>query len=224
MASLRLVIVTAFAVATVAGCATPDLPTEPEPMPTSHRPSKSAAGAPTAGAASSGAPAAPSNGDTAAPAPSAGNGETGGAGAVQHWKGEIAATVPVDFGGAGYCDYRITLEQVVVDVTVTENGDVLAASVTAIAAEALRSSCPSAAIPTNVHAYELVGHASSTLLPSGAVRLVLAPMAANQPQASLVLEGDFRSASTAVSLAWSRTDVGPPVDWKINATVTGSRQ
>ena len=137
---------------------------------------------------------------------------------ARRWQGALAATPPASFGGGQECQYRITLKQVTADVRAAANGDVVAATVTARAFEqVLSSGCPNQPIPEHLHTYVLV---SSSVLPSGARHLELAGLASNHPAASLVIEGDFRVNRPVLALAWHRTDYGPPLDWRIAATVT----
>jgi len=220
-----------FALTTAAACATPNLG-DPDPPISDAPPSKHAAGTvspatplPSTSGGSSTLPPAPSSSGTSgipgpsgtASAPYSDAGVDAGPQA-RRWKGGVTSTSPVDFGGGAECKYRITLEQVTVDVTAAGNGDIVATNVTALAVEQVLSSpCNNTAIPPHTHYYSLI---TATLLPSGVSHLELAGPSTNHPAASLVIEGDFRTINPALSLQWHRTDYGPPLDWTVNAQVT----
>lgn len=215
-----------IALATAAACASPNLD-EPAPPFTDAPPGKHGTGTssspsplPTTSGGSTSFPPPPGSGS---PFGDGDGGVDAGAGAeTGRWKGALAATLPVDFGGGQYCQYRITLKQITVDVTAAANGDIVAANVTALAVEqVLSSSCSNTAIPAHTHYYSLT---TATLLPSGVSHLELAGPSTNHPAASLVIEGDFRTLAPALSLTWHRTDYGPPLDWTVNAKVTASPQ
>ena len=215
---MRSMLTLAFvALAMTAACVTPNLD-DPEPLSLDDSPSargsgKSASTTPPAG-----------SGQAASPAPSSASTGTGGgvdAGPqAKRWRGAVGATLPVEFGGGGYCRYRITLEQVKVDVVAAASGEVVAATVTATALEEVVSpSCQTATIPSHTQTYALV---RATVLPSGVGHLELVGLSTNDPPASLVVEGDFHTASPALSLAWHRTNQGPPLDWRVSAQVTAT--
>jgi len=218
-----------LALSAVAACATPNLDETPPTAfdaPKSKHPTDKTEGmpngpapAPSTSGSSSSAPPAPSSSASSGTGGSPfGDAPVDAGPQSQRWKGALASTIPVDFGGGQECQYRITLKQVTVDITAAANGDIVAANVTALAVEQVLSSpCNNTAIPAHTHYYALT---TATLLPSGLNHLELAGLSTNHPLASLVIEGDFKAASPALSLKWHRTDYGPPLDWTINANVT----
>jgi hypothetical protein len=221
----------AFATATVAACATPNLEDPPPPVsdapPSKHAPGNASPTSPlpmSSGGASS-FPPAPSSSNASSTDGTQGSGGSPFSDAgvdagpqSQRWKGALTATLPVDFGGGTECKYSITLKQVTVDVTAAGNGDIVATNVTALAVEQVLSTpCNNTAIPAHTHYYSLM---TATLLPSGVSHLELAGPSTNHPAASLVIEGDFRTVDPVLSLKWHRTDYGPPLDWTVNAQVT----
>ncbi len=215
----RILPLALLVLATVAACATPNLE-EPDLLvtdaPHSPRTAGSASGAPSGSAPSGSAPSPPSG--SGAPPGAPPDAGVDAAPDASRWQGSLAATQPAGFGGGQECLYRITLKQVTADVRAAANGDIVAATVTARAFEqVLSSGCPNQPIPEHLHTYVLV---SSSVLPSGARHLELASLASNHPAASLVIEGDFRVGRPVLALAWHRTDYGPPLDWRIAATVT----
>jgi hypothetical protein len=207
------------ALATIAGCAVPNLD-EPEPLPVdapaSTRDSRKSAPetpAPSgSGEVLSPAPStSASSGSNAPPAPQA-----------KRWRGGLGATKPVEFPGGANCRYRITLQQVKVDIVAAANGDVVAANVTATAFEQVSSTTAcNTPIPVHTHTYAL---ATATVLATGFAHLELVGLSTNSPAVSLVIEGDLRTASPALSLRWHRTDYGPPLDWRVSAEITTTLQ
>jgi len=129
----------------------------------------------------------------------------------------LPATLPVSYGGAPYCAYRSTLEHVTVDLTQAKNGDVVAASVTALAVEETVPPCPYPPLAASTHHYAL---RSSTLLPGGARHVELVAATANVPIVSLTLEGNLDEAFPELTLVWHRIDIDAPFDWSVTARVT----
>lgn len=136
-------------------------------------------------------------------------------------KATLNATLPVTFGGAPYCTYRVALQQITLTITTAKNGDVADAVVTANAVEAVVAPCTYAPIAPNAQRYKL---ASATVLPNGAHHLELAASTTNTPIASLSIDGNLDEAYPALKLAWHRTDVAAPLDWRISAEMTASPQ
>jgi hypothetical protein len=214
--------------AAIAACATPNFGDPPPPV-TDAPPSKHPTG--TTNNATSPLPTTSGSSSTLPPAPSSSASSGSGAGGSpfgdasvdagpqsKRWKGTLGSTIPVDFGGGQECHYRITLQQVTVDVTAAANGDIVAANVTALAVEqVLTNPCNNTAIPAHTHYYALT---TAAVLSSGLSHLELSGFSSNHPQAALVIEGDFTAAEPALSLKWHRTDFGPPLDWTVNAQAT----
>jgi hypothetical protein len=202
------------ALVALAACATPNLD-EPEPPPSEKPPAASGSGkSPTSPSPSSSGTGAP------APAPAPDPGDSSGRGA-RRWTGSLAATTPLQFGGGQACVYRITLKDVKVEISAAGNGDILTAGVTATAFEETLSANCNTPIPINAHTYVLTG---ASVLPNGTVHISLAASAPNNPHASLVIEGDLRTAYPELSLAWHRSDQGPPLDWRVSTKVTVALQ
>lgn len=205
---MRALVLLAFAA--LAACSSPP-PVDPLPLAEDDAPAR--------GQKRSGAPA-------PAPTPSASGSEdpplpppppSDAGAAATTWSGALPSTATVEFGGDPYCTYRITLKRIATEITADQSGKVIGATVTAQAIEEAVAPCPNGAIPANDHVYEL---SSWTVHASGITRLELAPKATNHPAASLVLEADLRTPAPEASLAWHRTDVSAPLDWRVNAKVT----
>jgi hypothetical protein len=204
-----------FALSAGGACAVPDL-RDPSPLEVHDAPpdrhggstSTSTSPAPTA----SGEPSSP-------PSPEGGPPLDAGAGAgARRWTGTLGTTLPVTFGGAPYCSFRITLKNVQVEMIAAASGVITAASATALAVEEVLSSpCGNPPIPPHTQHFSLT---SAAVRPSGVTHLVLAPAATNQPLASLVIEGDLRTFNPELTLTWHRTDYGPPLDWTVSVRLT----
>jgi hypothetical protein len=134
--------------------------------------------------------------------------------------GTLEATEPAAFGGGGACSYRITMKSVSVDVTVTETGTIERGASTSTAVEEIEVTtppCPDPPLEANLHKYTFT---SASQLPGGGMHLEFAPGAANKPQATLVLEGDFSGPTVDALLEWHRTDLGAPYEWRVQGNVT----
>lgn len=224
-----------FAVACAAACAAPNfdeptpLPTETDPASPRDRGRGGPAPLPTSSSNTLPGPSPEPSSTSSAPSPSPSTpppspSNNGGADAgtqVRRWKGALAATLPVEFGGGQECKYRITLKQVTVDVTAAGN-EIVAATVTALAfEEVLSAGCNNTPIPAHTHTYALT---IASVLAGGVSRLELAGPSTNHPAAALVVQGDFRTTNPSLSLQWHRTDYGPPLDWRVSANVQTTLQ
>lgn len=138
------------------------------------------------------------------------------------WTGTLAASKTVEFGGSPYCKYRVTLNQIEVDVTMRKSGEVVNALVRNVVVEESVPPCTYPPQAPSAHQYSL---GSSKPAPTG-LELSFAPFAGNKPKATLVLVGplDGASPSATVSLEWHRTDQPAPLDWRVTAIVPVARR
>jgi hypothetical protein len=128
------------------------------------------------------------------------------------FRGTLAQTPAVAFGGAPYCNYTITLKQLEIDLDLLPSGQVTTGRVQALNVEATDANCPYLPIPPNIASYTL-----QSAVPAGtATRLTFQGATGNVPAASLSPSGGAYSAM----LTFHRTDQGPPFDWIVNATLT----
>ncbi len=134
------------------------------------------------------------------------------------WTGSLAASKTVDFGGSPYCKYRVTLQQIEVDLTMTKAGAVVTGKVKNLAVEAVVPPCSYPPQDPSLHEYSLAAAKPGA---NGAVHLDFAPFASNHPKASLALDGPLvGSSSTAnATLEWHRTDQPSPLDWRVTVSV-----
>lgn len=127
--------------------------------------------------------------------------------------GRLAASPRVQFGGGGYCDYAMTLRDVIVDIVVRERGFFVNGLVTDTAVEEALNGCPHAPSPPHAQVYEYTGNP----LPGAAMFAVgLTPDPGNAQQATLdaVATVSFETAPR-VDLRWHRIDQPAPLDWDI---------
>ena len=136
----------------------------------------------------------------------------------RRWTGTRATTIATLFGGSPYCQYRVTLKQIEVDITVQKTGEVIAANVKNVVTEESVPPCTYAPQAPNNHGYSF---SKASRLASGAVRIELAPYPTNRPQGTLVIEGtlDGNDATASPTLEWHRTDQPAPLDWRVKASV-----
>lgn len=136
------------------------------------------------------------------------------------FKGTMAQTTPVAFGGTfnniPYCNYTITLRQLEIDLGILTSGQVTTGRVQALNVEATDATCTQPVIPANIASYTL-----QSATPSGnTIRLVFQGAAGNAPAASLIATLTPSGAAYSAALTFHRTDLGPPFDWIVNATLS----
>ncbi|HSO41031.1 MAG TPA: hypothetical protein VLT33_51250 [Labilithrix sp.] len=120
----------------------------------------------------------------------------------------VAYGGPDDAGGGAYCNYAVTLQGV--SVTVTLDGTkIVAATVSDQAVETVDGSCPYPPSPPGAQAFTLPNPT-----PIG-MQLVLDGDSANKPKASLTVDLVASGAGYDATLRWHRTDLGPPLDWRV---------
>lgn len=137
------------------------------------------------------------------------------------YKGSLAETRPVAFGGTPFCSYTITLKQLAVELTVLRSGDVMSARVQALNVEAKDASCTFDTIPANIATYTLASSSKS----GGVTTLTFTGASTNAPQASLVATLSPPGAAFAAALTFRRTDAGDPLlAWEVKTTISLAAQ
>jgi hypothetical protein len=184
----------------IAACGGDD-PSAPDPLPVSDDTSYTKS------------PAATPSGSASADPPSTSSAASG----ARRWKGTLARTSTVTFG-ASSCSYRITLQNVAVDILELDD-DIVTATVTLTATEETVPPCTAPPIRPNAHTYVL---SSASRLPNGMRHIELSPMAANRPAAALVIEGAMSTPKSTLDLSWHRIDNPAPFDWRVRAQVVAS--
>jgi hypothetical protein len=130
------------------------------------------------------------------------------------WTGTLARVTPAEFGGAPYCPYSITFENVRVSVTLDGDGKVKAAEVNALVKEGTTPDCPNATIPPHEHTYRY-----ATASPSLTADIPLAALSTNKPRAEGVLTTTAVTGGVRAKIRFHRVDQVAPLDWTVEATV-----
>jgi hypothetical protein len=132
------------------------------------------------------------------------------------YRGTLALTDKVPFGGEPYCTYEIALSDVSVEVTVGDGGEATAATVGDVTNEATTGDCPHPPAPQTTQEFTLKT-ASTT---ASGTHLEFEGAEANSPKTTLVVDLTA-SASGAydATLQWKRVDQPAPLDWTVTAVV-----
>ncbi len=135
------------------------------------------------------------------------------------YAGSLAASESVAFGGGGYCNYKMTLKDISVEMVVLDTGDVADAVVRDLAVEEAVS-CPYAPMEPSIQDFALK---SSTTTTSG-VRVELNGAKSNRPETSLVVDLLAQGSGYQATMTWKRTDQGPPLSWTVTAKIPLARK
>jgi hypothetical protein len=159
--------------------------------------------------------------DASAPAPppsDAGTDTTGRR--VTTFRGSLAATEKVAFGGSPYCVYEIVLEDITVDLRMLESGEITDVAVQNRVVEHAADGCPHEPMSPSAHEYRL---AQATKTPSGA-RITFTGAEANRPKTELVMELSPEGRRYRAAMQWKRVDFEAPLDWTVEAALPLSRE
>lgn len=140
---------------------------------------------------------------------------------TESWRGTLAASPRVKFGGAPYCDYYVTMRTIDAQLTLDSGGNVVDATVTANMFEEVGTSCTQPPIKQNKHTYT---RSRATRGEDGAVTVTLVPKSTNEPRANLTITGNLSKTPASMKFQFHRYDLGSPFDWTVNATVSVARQ
>lgn len=136
------------------------------------------------------------------------------------YKGTLSATMPVTFGGAPFCLYTITLQQVMVDLDMLPSGQASAGRIQALNVEGKDAACPNGVIPPTIANYTL---SQSTMGASGTT-LTFQGAATNNPPASLVVLLTPTGTQYTAMLTFHRTNQPAPLDWTVQTMLVLSPQ
>lgn len=135
------------------------------------------------------------------------------------YKGSLAMTQTVPFGGMGFCDYSVVLKNVDLEVVLRDAQELAAMTVEDTMTEAVIGTCPYTPEPPSRQQFS---HNSGRPLPKNAdgnVEPVLTGIAANRPMTSALALVTVRNASElTATVRWERTDQGPPLKWIVATT------
>lgn len=140
-----------------------------------------------------------------------------GSGIPEHYRftGRLTSTATVPFGGSPYCDYAVTLRDVVVDVVLREDSYLVNSLVTDTMVEQALNGCPHQPAPPNAQVFEYTG---SPLAGASAFQTALEGRSSNAPETALELAiAAPSSALPTANVRWTRTDQGPPLGWTVSA-------
>lgn len=122
--------------------------------------------------------------------------------------GTLAAAPKAAFGGSGYCNYEVTLEDVAVEIAVGDGGVVTSATVTDHVVEKALE-CQYAPMKPADQSFSLAA--------ANGTRLSFAGAATNQPKTDLVVDLAATAGGYQASLTWTRTDQKAPLAWTVTA-------
>jgi hypothetical protein len=144
------------------------------------------------------------------------------AGTPRMFQGTMDEVTPVTFGGLPYCTYKITLKQLQIQIGILPSGQIATGHVQDLNVESIIPSttpnCPAdyEVIPPNIATYTLL---SAT--PAGSTTtLTFTGGASNMPPADLTIELSSVGSAYQAKLGFHRTNVEPPLDWSVIATVS----
>jgi hypothetical protein len=134
---------------------------------------------------------------------------------IERFVGKLATSQTDPFGGSPYCNYTMTLKNIVVDATMHPDDGLVTMLVTNTTKEAVVGSCPYGPSPDGKQAFD---HKAGPVLPDtqDAYIPVLAGAAVNNPKADVTATLWNDKAQLLANVHWHRTDQGPPLDWKID--------
>lgn len=136
------------------------------------------------------------------------------------YKGTLAQTPPKMFGGGtGICTYTITFKQLEVELGILPSSkQVTTGHVQDLNVEAVVPTTPVCPYPPAGPTISSFTFASATPGSSG-MTLMFQGATANTPVASLTVGLSSTSSGYTAALSFHRTDLGPPLDWQVVATV-----
>lgn len=140
-----------------------------------------------------------------------------GGGTAEHYRftGTLASTATVPFGGSPYCDYAVTLRDVVVDVVLREDSYLVNSLVTDTMIEQALNGCPHQPAAPNAQVFEYRG---SPLAGDSSFQTALEGRSTNSPVTALELALTAPAAAPpSANVRWTRIDQGPPLSWTVRA-------
>jgi len=121
------------------------------------------------------------------------------------------------FGGSPYCDYTVTMQNVVLSFYVSPPGTIASASASATMIESAVG-CPFPTIPTNNHTFTGTGSISGNT-----ITLQLAGASTNNPKDIGAFTGTLNgSGQIQGTLTFTRTDIQAPLNWTTHHSVTAA--
>ena len=139
------------------------------------------------------------------------------------WRGQIATTSPVAFGGGIYCSYSVVLSSIDVTLSLDRQGRVTASTIRNTMTESTPPDCPAAALGVQQNIY---GFDATTQKPPVGLTVSLAPDAKNLPLANITLDAEVDDADhMSASIVFQRTGgTDPSLNWKVTTQVQLTQQ
>jgi hypothetical protein len=138
---------------------------------------------------------------------------------VQRFIGNLGMTNTVQFGGSPYCNYSVTLKNVVLDVTLHPTHGLTTMSVADTMVEATDMACP---FPPAAMSRQFFAHDGGPQLANGSGSFVpvLDGQSTNAPMTAATVVVTPMNPNVIVStVRWERTDQGPPLKWVVMPSV-----
>jgi hypothetical protein len=150
------------------------------------------------------------------PVADTGGGDGSGDVGLTRWVGHLAMTNAVPFGGSGFCNYTVTMKNVVFDVSLDSMKNLVWMVIDNTMHEAVVGSCPSPAQGDKTQGFEYPGNPQPPT-PSGAYAPTLKPLGSNLPITTIAVTlTPSTTTSYASTVRWHRTDQSPPINWTVN--------
>jgi hypothetical protein len=152
-------------------------------------------------------------------------GDGPGDGPAVMWRNQPSDVMFVMFGGPSgannYCQYKITLKQLDVQLAIQPSGQVTSGHVQDLNFEEIVPPCSQGSIPANIAMYQLATAAPS----AGGMTLTFQGGASNSPPATLVVDLTKINSLYSATLTFHRNDgLDPVLEWMVMATVPLSPQ
>jgi len=132
--------------------------------------------------------------------------------AVGNWQG-VGNTASLQFGGAQYCQYVVSLQNPILDVAIDQFGRITKASLSLTMVEGIVGSCRFQPLGTRLHSYSGGGSTNGTQ-----VLLESNPAPENRPVASATFSGNVTNGKLVGTLTVHRTDIGGNLAWTVQST------
>ena len=142
---------------------------------------------------------------------------TGGSPDYVRYRGTLATTASMAFGGDPYCNYSVALKSVEIDLVLRTTDELSAMAIEDTMTESIVGTCPYEPSPPNRQQFT---HDNGRAVPvngDGKAEPLLSGIASNQPMtAATAVVTVARDGLVQATARWERTDQGPPLKWIIS--------
>ena len=134
----------------------------------------------------------------------------------QRFIGTLQSTASVPFGGAPYCNYKVVLQNVLVDITLDPTGRLTWMNVDDTMVEAVVGSCPYPAQQPSAQVFEYQSSAPLTAGNDGTYSPTLTGLSTNRPATALTVKvATVSPTALNTSATWHRTDQVAQLNWTV---------